>query len=125
MRDETKTQAAPASNAGNLSRGLAFLEALVAARAREENGDNGAELPQPTLVDDGSPLAALAHRNLSFDEYTVLMLALAPHLRPGLLEGALRSALPGYGDFPQFGGRRERESDSGDRRRPGHVVSGS
>jgi hypothetical protein len=110
MRDETKTQAAPASNAGNLARGLAFLEALVAARAREENGDSGAELPQPTLVDDGSPLAALAHRNLSFDEYTVLMLALAPHLRPGLLETSLRAELPGDADFPQFGGRRERES---------------
>jgi DNA polymerase III delta prime subunit len=38
------------------------------------------------------------------------MLALAPHLRPGLLETAVRAALPGDSDFPQFGGRRERDS---------------
>jgi len=110
MRDEANTQAASAGNAENLSRGLAFLEALVAARAAEESGGPVPELPQPTLVDDGSPLAELARRRLSFDEYTVLMLALAPHLRPGLLEAAVHQALPGDADFPQFGGRRERDS---------------
>ena len=73
MRDEIQSQAAPASNVDNLSRGLAFLEALVAARAREESGEDGGELPQPTLVDDGSPLAELARRRLSFDEYTLLI----------------------------------------------------
>ena len=110
MRDEANTLAAPAGNAENLSRGLAFLEALVAGRAAEESGGPAPELPQPSLVDDGSPLAELARRRLSFDEYTVLMLALAPHLRPGLLEAAVHRALPGDADFPQFGGQRERDS---------------
>jgi AAA+ superfamily predicted ATPase len=110
MRNETSERSAPASNADNLSRGLAFLEALVAARAREESGEDGGTLPQPSLIDDGSPLAVLAQRRLSFDEYTVLMLALSPHLRPGLLEAAVHAALPGESDFPQFGGRRDRDS---------------
>jgi DNA polymerase III delta prime subunit len=110
MPDDVNRHAAPASNAHNLARGLAFLEALVAARAREESGDDGGALPQPTLVDDGSPLAVLARRRLSFDEYTVLMLALAPHLRPDLLQAAVHGALPSDSDFPQFGGRRDRDS---------------
>jgi DNA polymerase III delta prime subunit len=110
MRDDVRTPAIAAGNAENLSRGLAFLEALVAARALEETGGAVPDLPQPALVDDGSPVAALAQRRLSFDEYTVLLLALAPHLRPGLLEAAVHRALPGDADFPQFGGRRDRDS---------------
>jgi len=99
-----------AGNAENITLGLGFLEALVAARSLEEGGNTPPELPQPSLTDDGSPLAELAKRGLSFDEYTVVMLALAPHIRPGLLESAVRRALPEDSDFPQFGGRRDRDS---------------
>ena len=111
MPDEGLIREAPSSNAENLIRGLAFLDALIAARTTEEAGGPVPELPRPTLVEDGSLLALLAQRfQPNFDEYTVLMLALAPHLRPGLLDGAVRSALPGDSDLPQFGGRRDRES---------------
>lgn len=110
MRDEAPNAD---GNAANLARGLAFLAALVRGRAAEESGAAGPEpeVPAPTLIDDGSALAALARRRQpDFYEYTVLMLALAPHVRPGLLEAALRQGLATEGEFPQFGGRRDRES---------------
>jgi hypothetical protein len=111
MPDGETDRETRSGNAANLHRGLEFLEALIRARAAEETGDVSVELPRPVFVDDGSPLAELARRQQpNFDEYTVLMLTLAPHLRPALLEAAVRSALPGDSDFPQFGGRRDRDS---------------
>lgn len=95
----------------NLARGLAFLEGLVAVRVAELAGTPGPELPQPTLVDDGSPLAELARRRgPDFDEYAVLMLALAPHVRPALLDAAIGAGLTEGRDLPQAGGRRDRHS---------------
>ena len=102
---------APASTAPNLDAGLDFLTRLIAARVAETQGGDPGELPLPQLVDDGSPLAALCQRHgAGFDTFTVLMLALAPHLRPALLSDAFDAALAGPGDFPQMGGRRHAES---------------
>lgn len=98
-------------NADNLTHSMAFLDALIKTRIAEETGDPVSEIPQPAIVNDNSPLAELACRHQpTFNEFTILMLALAPHLCPGLLEGAVREALPGESDFPQFGGRRDKES---------------
>jgi len=100
-------------NEANLRSGMAFVEALIRARMAEETGEHSASLPRPQFIDDDSALAALAHRyGPNFDEYTVLFLALAPHVRPGLLERAVQSSLAGEGDLPQFGGRRDRDSRS-------------
>ena len=102
---------AAATNADNLEAGLVFLEALVAGRIAEESDQAPPELPKPALIDDGSPLAKLvAERRPNFMEYTVLMLALAPHVRPGLLERAVHGGLAGEADLPQFGGRRDKDS---------------
>ena len=40
----------------------------------------------------------------SYEELTVLMLAIAPHLRPGFFGKLIADYLPEGGDFPEFGG---------------------
>jgi AAA+ superfamily predicted ATPase len=97
-------------NEANLSCGLDFLSALLHARITEEKGVE-AELPKLSFFDDGSPLAALIRdRAPKFDEYTVLLLALAPHVRPTLLDAEIRNALARDGDFPKIGGVRDTDS---------------
>ena len=57
------------------------------------------------LYDDDSWLAGFIQRyNPSTEEFTVLLLALAPHLRPGFFSKLIAEHLPEGGDFPEFGG---------------------
>lgn len=98
-----KDAPSPASNAANLDHLLRFLDELVAARL----AGGEPSLPQPRLVNDGSPFATLARSfDLRFDSYTLLALALAPHIAPGRLDRAFRAVLPA-GDFPDAGGQRD------------------
>jgi AAA+ superfamily predicted ATPase len=98
----------PATNAANLERMLEFLDQLAATRLAK--GD--VHLPQPRLVNDGSPFADMARRfDLRFDTYTLVALALAPHIAPGRLDRAFRAALP-EGDFPEVGGQRDEATRS-------------
>ncbi len=97
-------------NEANLACGFDFLSALLHARIAEEKGDE-ADLPKLSFFDDGSPLAQLIkERSPRFDEYTVLLLALAPHVRPTLLDREIRTALARDGDFPEIGGVRDSDS---------------
>ncbi len=91
----------------NLYRGLDFLAALIHSRFQREAA-SGLELE---LYEDGSELAALIGRyQPSLLEYAVLLLALAPHVRPALLDGEIRAALGREGDFPELGGIRDSDS---------------
>ena len=47
--------------------------------------------------------------NLDVEEKAVFMLALAPYVDPGFLDGVIRSALPEAGDFPELGGWRGKQ----------------
>lgn len=99
-----------ASNVDNVSLALDFLTQLVAAafKGREASED---DWPKLGFFDDGSPLGDLiAEHSLNFDEYTVLALALAAHVRPELLDQQIRSAIEKAGDFPEIGGYRHAES---------------
>jgi hypothetical protein len=94
---------ASSENTQNLGQGLEFLEALIRARLKETAGGEAA-LPRLGIYRDGSPLGEwIATRSPRFDEYTVLLLALVHHVRPGLIETTCRDALPRDGDFPQIG----------------------
>ncbi len=105
------SMAKPISNAANLERALGFLALLLRARVAEEAGREPGDLPDTGFFDDGSAFGDLVReRRPGFDEWVVLLLALAPHVSPGLLEDAIRESLGAEGDLPQFGGRRERES---------------
>ena len=107
MRDEDRTP----SNAANLERALVFLEALARARTAEETGAEPGPLPETGFFDDGSAFAEMVRtRRPAFDEWVVLLLALAPHVRPGLLDAAIGAGLTEGRDLPQVGGRRDRDS---------------
>ena len=100
----------PRENTQNLGLGLTFLEALIRARLTEVAGGT-ATLPELGVYRDGSPLGEwITTRRLRFDEYTVVLLALVHHVRPGLIEAACREGLPREGDFPQIGTVRDEVS---------------
>ncbi len=41
---------------------------------------------------------------LNYEEYIILLLALAPHLQPNFLDAIVHKYLPNGGEFPEFGG---------------------
>ena len=98
------------SNAANLTPALDLLARLIRARAKgEEIAPEGRiEL---NYFDDGSLLGEfIRERQPPFDEYVVLLLALAPHVCPALLDAEIRAALATEGDFPEIGGVRDADS---------------
>ena len=98
------------SNEANLERGLDFLSELLRARIADHAGLEAA-LPKLIYFDDSSPFGeAIKAHQPKFDEYTILLLALAPHVRPTLLDSEVRGALAKDGDFPEIGGIRDAES---------------
>ncbi len=98
-------------NALNLTLALQFLGDLITVRVREHLGEDAGTLPQPIVLENDSTFADLAYRHKpGYDAFTILVLALAPHLRPAFLEATLRSALGRDDDFPQFGGHRDPDS---------------
>ncbi len=63
------------------------------------------EVSPLNFLQDDSPLSDfIQKKDLTSDEIIVLLLALAPHLRPGMFSAAIAEFLPGGGDFPEFGG---------------------
>ncbi len=66
---------------------------------------DGYEVNPLNLYSDDSWLAAfMKQRDPAYEEFTVLMLAIAPHLSPRLLGKIISEHLPEGGDFPEFGG---------------------
>jgi hypothetical protein len=105
MRDDPP---ATASNADNLKAALDLLARLIRGRMKQE--PPAAELAL-SFYDDGSPLGEfIRDRQPSAPEWVTLMLALAPHARPGLIDAEIRAALKAEGDFPEIGGVREPDS---------------
>jgi AAA+ superfamily predicted ATPase len=95
-------------NVPHLSADLGALETIVdlrlaahlgrAARSAESAYDPGL---------DGSWLpAALGRAEVTTDEHVVLLLAVAPHIRPHLYSRLIAGHLPEGGDLPEFGGVR-------------------
>ncbi|CDF83969.1 AAA superfamily ATPase [Pseudomonas knackmussii B13] len=103
-------QPAPCSNAANLDAAFDVLVRLIRARIKGEELAPDGEL-RLTFFDDGSPLGTfIRDRQPPFDEYVLLLLALAPHVRPTLLDNEIRTALAREGDFPEIGGVRDEAS---------------
>ncbi len=100
----------PVSGAANLAAAFDWLADLLRARIRgEETTENGRV--HLRFFDDGSALGDfIRDRQPPFAEFIVLLLALAPHVRPLLLEQCIREALASDGDFPEIGGRRDPDS---------------
>lgn len=105
------------SNALNLHHSLDFLKQVfeVRIRLRFEKKEDGADDNHKSLelayYKDGSVLANFINSaQPSFDEYVILLLALAPHVRPNFLDQVIKKTLPESGDFPEIGGVRDKEN---------------
>ncbi len=92
--------------ATSLQSAIAWIARIVAGClsvhfGKAENFVEGAV----SCCDDDSWLAHfLARLEPSSEEFAVLMLALAPHLRPNFFSKLIAEYLPEGGDFPEFGG---------------------
>ena len=92
--DSLSAQIATASNAPNIGSALDILARLIRTRCRSEKiaPEGSIQLP---YFDDGSALGTFIRDRLPpFDEYVVILLALAPHVRPTLLDSESRTFLP-------------------------------
>lgn len=103
-------QPASAANARALERHLAWLDAVLQARLATHFGQPGAktqptDIAPPPVEGDPSDLAQVVRENdLGWIERLVLMLALAPHVQPQLLDPLfMRNANIDRG-FTEFGG---------------------
>lgn len=54
-------------------------------------------------------VSKLGYSNCGKEEYVVLLMALAPHIRPSFFDEVIQKALPEAGDFPQLGGVRGKQ----------------
>src|SRR5205823_11445635 len=46
----------------------------------------------------------LVKHQMNIEEYTILLLALAPHVQPSLLDAIIQQYLPNGSEFPEMGG---------------------
>lgn len=109
-RPTRHTEDLGADNTANLEVAMELLTRLVRARI---GGGNIAPEGEISLnfFDDGSELGNLIRdRRPGFSEYVILLLALAPHAMPALLDREIRDALNKQGDFPEIGGSRHADS---------------
>lgn len=93
-------------DATDMQSALDWLEAIVAGSLAVHTGAAEAFEPGPLgSVSDQSWLARfIAKHRPGWQEFVVLMLAVAPHLKPEFLDALLARALPEGGELPQFGG---------------------
>jgi hypothetical protein len=84
-----------------------YLAALMTWRVKKSFGSVEAG-PRPVMPEfDRWQLQVLPFiGTLSVAEATLLLLAIAPHIQPDLLDGAIQSAMRQTGEFPQLGGIR-------------------
>jgi AAA+ superfamily predicted ATPase len=101
---------AAADHAAALDRELRWFDEVLSARLALHFGQDCkyrdiTAVPPPDLRDDGSDYARLLReQRFGFDERIVLMLALAPHLRPNLLDTLLVRNSNLERGFTEFGG---------------------
>lgn len=96
----------PASSIPILQAGLDYLEAYLCERLDVHFGrKNAFQIPTSPTFEEQSVLSSfVVSHSLSSEEFVVLMLALAPYLRPALLTSCINPYLPQGGEFIEFGG---------------------
>ena len=93
-------------NAPNLLNAFVRLQGIVSSRMKIHLGlVKTVEIEIPSFFQDESPFAGFleAHQP-TFEEYTLLLLSLTPHLQPNFFTQIIAEHLPQGGDFPEFGG---------------------
>ncbi|PPK73943.1 ATPase family protein associated with various cellular activities (AAA) [Methylobacter tundripaludum] len=93
-------------NATNLEQALGWLKNIVDGRLRMHFGEaDSFELQPLNFYIENSWLAQfLASHDPSFEEFTVLMLAIVPQIQPGFFSKVIAAHFHEGGDFPEFGG---------------------
>jgi len=93
-------------SATSLQSAIAWIARIVAGCLSVYFGKAESFVERPlSSCDDDSWLARFIQRqNPKSEEFTVLMLALAPHLQPSFFSKLVAEHLPEGGDFPEFGG---------------------
>ncbi|MCI5146566.1 MAG: ATP-binding protein, partial [Candidatus Electrothrix sp. AR3] len=93
-------------NTANLQLALDWLQTVISGRLRLHLGQSETfEVGPLNLSSEPSQLTAFIERHdPSFEEFTLLLLAFAPHLQPNFLSNIIAEHLPEGGDFPEFGG---------------------
>jgi hypothetical protein len=93
-------------DASALAAALAFLCAVINARMRVhlEQADM-VDVRGAACLDDGSAFALFVARHRpTYEEYILILLALAPHVQPGFYQDIIGAHLPDGADLPAFGG---------------------
>ncbi|MBW7956861.1 MAG: ATP-binding protein [Deltaproteobacteria bacterium] len=95
-------------NFANLQLALDWLSGVLASRMKVHLGeDEDLEVGPLEFYSDDSALSEfLKTHGPSFEEFLILVLALAPHLRPDFLGKIIAEHLPEGGELPEFGGIR-------------------
>ncbi|MDU9050614.1 MAG: ATP-binding protein [Candidatus Electrothrix sp. Rat3] len=94
------------TSAANLQLAFDWLKAVINNRLRLHLSQSETfEISPLNLSSEPSSLSAfLEHYDPDFSEFTLLLLALAPHLHPNFFGQIIAEHLPEGGDFPEFGG---------------------
>jgi len=94
------------SDASNLQSALNWLVQIMSGCLKTYFGQaEEFEVPPLSFNSNDGWLATFVERQEpNYQEFTLLMLALAPHVRPSLLNTLISEHLPAGGDFPEFGG---------------------
>lgn len=92
--------------AANLQLALDWLEHIVVGclRMHSERAENFEISPLNCYSDDSWLAKFIELHDPGYEEFVVLMLAIAPHLMPHFLGKIIAEHLPEGGDFPEFGG---------------------
>lgn len=93
-------------NTPSITTALNYLHTILSGRLKMHAGQEDKIVVSGTAYyEDGSPFAQFIEKyQPTFQEYILLLLALAPHLQPHLFTQILAEHLPNGGDFPEFGG---------------------
>lgn len=104
------------TNVQNIYLALENLQRLIDVRlkihfTKEKLSPEETELEIPMVYNDQSPFAQFIQKHQpSFDEYILLLIALAPHVKIDFFDQVWNAHLPKTGDFPNIGGQRENTS---------------
>ena len=92
----------------NIEAGLDWITRLIAGCLSVHFGKAEHYEPQPFVYqeDDSWIGRFVKHQQAGPCEFALLMVALLPHLRPGVFDKLLAEHLPGGGEFPELGGAR-------------------
>ncbi len=98
------------NNTQNIIPSLHFLRELITQRLKlffDKENTSEFTYPQVSLHEDNSPLHLfLLQHKLSLEEYTILLLALSPHIQPNFLDAFEPQFSTQGTEFPEIGGVR-------------------